>query len=225
MALQWIRDNVDKFGGDPHRITMFGQSAGAGMVDFYSFAYASDPIARGFILMSATINGFPPVAAATANQKWFNMTQEMGCGSSDTDPMAVMECIMSKTTAEIEAGFALTDVGLGNSVFGPTVDNVMVFDNYNNRTSARGGYLIGNTQNEAGLFRIFNPNQPDSYWETFNNVSYTCADALRVAQTTRDGNPTWRYRYFGDFPNMAVTTTPPSGAYHTSDVSTVSRYH
>ncbi|KAL6405730.1 carboxylesterase [Ilyonectria robusta] len=86
LAMHWIRNNAAAFGGDVNRITIFGQSAGAGMTDFYSYSYASDPIAKGFILMSATVDGFPALSSEATESRWFRIAETAGYGASTTDP-------------------------------------------------------------------------------------------------------------------------------------------
>jgi carboxylesterase type B len=46
-AIEWVHANIAQFGGNPERITIFGQSAGAVAVDAYSFAYPNDTIVKG----------------------------------------------------------------------------------------------------------------------------------------------------------------------------------
>ena len=38
LALNWTKNNIQKFGGDPNRITIFGQSAGGGSVSLQMFS-------------------------------------------------------------------------------------------------------------------------------------------------------------------------------------------
>ena len=42
LAIEWVRDNIEKFGGDAERITIFGQSAGSASVDYHTFAWADE---------------------------------------------------------------------------------------------------------------------------------------------------------------------------------------
>jgi para-nitrobenzyl esterase len=52
-ALRWVRDNIAGFGGDPDRVTLFGQSAGAMVVG----ALVVDPAARGLFHRAISQSG------------------------------------------------------------------------------------------------------------------------------------------------------------------------
>lgn len=55
LALLWVRDNIDRFGGDPNAVTIHGHSGGGGKVALL----ASMPSARG-LFRSAAMHGGPP---------------------------------------------------------------------------------------------------------------------------------------------------------------------
>ena len=54
MALQWIKDNIAKFGGNPNNITIFGESAGAASVSFHLLSPLSRNLFSQAVMQSAS---------------------------------------------------------------------------------------------------------------------------------------------------------------------------
>lgn len=138
MAMEWVRDNIEAFGGDSRKIVLMGQSSGSVAVDFWSYAYVKDPIVSGIISHSGNVFSFPINTPELSYKNWYNASAMLGCGDSGD----VMACMRNKTFSEISVAAAkvlpppASSQARAQPVFQPMTDNVTVFTDYYKRSSS-----------------------------------------------------------------------------------------
>ena len=54
LALRWVHQHITDFGGDPKRVTIFGESAGAASVSYHLLSPGSDDLFQSAIMQSAS---------------------------------------------------------------------------------------------------------------------------------------------------------------------------
>ena len=122
-ALRWVRENIERFGGDPANITVFGESAGAGVISALLAMPAADGLFRRAIAQSVPGTFFTPelsasVTAAIAETAGVPATYAT---LSATDPKKLVDAQMS-VTAEMRKYPAWGAVKLTDTPFSPVVD-------------------------------------------------------------------------------------------------------
>ena len=134
--MEWVRDNIEAFGGDVDHITLFGQSQGAYLISYYAYAYPQDPIASSFIQQSGT--AFDPVAETQPikTENWHIASAAVGCNQQSD--LAILECMRAQNLSTVLAAWsALPADSTTTASFGPVIDNELIFANYKTKTLAR----------------------------------------------------------------------------------------
>lgn len=163
-ALKWVQNNINKFGGDPNNVTLFGESWGGGSTCYHMNSEKSKGLFHRGILMSGS--SLQPAYSFIPRRSWaLRLCLELGY-SGPTDDKHILEFLETSDAKEMvmasQKVLTASEKADENLVapFGPTIEpydngNVFINDKIVNMMKDCWGnkidILIGATSNECSM--------------------------------------------------------------------------
>lgn len=240
-ALDWIQRNIGSFGGDPKKVTIFGESAGAASVDTLVTTYPKNPPFRAAIMQSGQTTLYTNLNN-NAPTSWLALASALNC--SQSHPQSNLTCLRSFPASVIKS--TIEHLALA---FTPVSDNSTNL-RYPAAARVNGSVapvpiLTGNNADEGSIFvagaggnasqylSALIPNQPalvasilSAYPNTTRQLSdiltdsiFQCPAGIAANDTVTGGNKAWRYYFNATFANTQLA--PGLGVYHSSEIPIV----
>ncbi|WQF88049.1 Putative carboxylesterase, type B, carboxylesterase type B, carboxylesterase type B, active [Colletotrichum destructivum] len=157
-ALQWVQKNICKFGGDPGKVTVAGQSAGAGAALLLATTDITDGLFSGIIASSPYITTQPQFDGYRPTKNYQMLAERVNCSSTDSSS-SLFSCLQNVDSVSLQnaSDWVSTQGRYGQWAWGPVADGNLTKDTFSNRLShgLKGSRLL--TSNVADEGPYFTP--------------------------------------------------------------------
>ncbi|PVI00985.1 alpha/beta-hydrolase [Periconia macrospinosa] len=133
-ALQWVQAYIEKFGGDPKRVTIAGVSAGAGSVMLQDIAYGGD-LGTSLFTNSIAASPFLPQQYGykdwIPSQNYYAFATAAGCPPQwayGNSSQTIFECLVSQDTSTLQEASEIVSTSgtFGTWAFLPVTDGTFI---------------------------------------------------------------------------------------------------
>ncbi|KZV67945.1 carotenoid ester lipase precursor [Peniophora sp. CONT] len=167
LGLRWVQKYISAFGGDPTKVIIWGESAGAFSVALQMVTNNGDNegLFRGAFMQSGSPSWFGPNTMQGGQASFNQLANVTGCGSL-LGNVTVFNCLRNVSTADfrsaIQASSSIFDYASLNLAWMPRIDGLFLTDSPHqlvlDGSVANVPFITGDCDDEGTLFSLSNSN-------------------------------------------------------------------